>query len=163
MGYIMLLLVFLSGCTIQQTENEAKEEVIIENNNSNYSVNSSYSGEHLASQGVPYIIFNKNDYDRAVRERKIILLYFYAEWCPICHAEQVETIAAFNELQRHDVVGFRVNYRDSDVDLLEEELAKEHGITSQHTKIIIKDGERILKAPDRWSKQRYLNEIGKIK
>lgn len=121
-----------------------------------------YDGEILAGTTTPYIAFNKEDYDKAIAENKIIMLYFYANWCPICKAEQPKVFAAFNEMEYENVIGFRANYRDDDVDEFEEQLAKEHGITYQHTKVIIKDGQRALKAPDSWNKERYLEEIKKL-
>ncbi len=121
-----------------------------------------YTGQVFAGTATKFIDFNKQDYDKAVSNNKIILLYFYAEWCPSCRAELPEINAAFDELEREDLVGFRVNYRDSNVDEYEENLAAEHGITYQHTKVIIKDGERILKAPNSWDKEKYLEEIAKV-
>ena len=109
-----------------------------------------------------YLDFNKEDYEKALNEKKKILLYFYANWCPICRVEQLSTFAAFNEINDPDLIGFRVNYRDSDTDESEENLAKEFGISYQHTKIILKDKERVLKAPDSWNKERYLEELSKI-
>lgn len=141
------LLLLLAGCA-QNVSNEG-------------SIDSQTGERVLAGSVTKYIDFNKESYDRAIAENKTILLYFYASWCPICRAEQPKTFAAFNEINYPDVVGFRVNYRDSDVDEYEEQLAKEHGVTYQHTKVIIKDGKRILKAPDSWTKEKYLEEIGK--
>lgn len=123
---------------------------------------SSYTGKVLAGTTTKYLDFNKADYDKALKERKKILLYFYANWCPICKKEQVDTFAAFNEIKDPDLIGFRVNYRDGDDDESEKALAKEFGVGYQHTKVILKGGERILKAPDSWDKQRYLEELGKI-
>ena len=140
---------------------EEKEEAMMEEKDE-MMVDDSYQGEILAGSVTPYIAFNKADYDKAVSENKIVLLYFYAEWCPSCKTEQIQTFAAFNELEREDVVGFRVNYRDSGVDSFEEELAKEHGVTYQHTKVILQNGERVLKAPNSWKKEKYLEEINKV-
>ncbi len=119
-------------------------------------------GNRLAGTTTPYLEFNQEDYEKALKENKVILLYFYASWCPICQAEQPETFAAFDELNNEKVVGFRVNYKDSDTDAAEIALAQQFGITYQHTKVIIKDGERVLKAPDSWDKERYLTEINKL-
>jgi len=68
---------------------------------------------------------------------------------------------AFNELDTDgvEVIGFRVNYKDSATNENEESLAREHGVAYQHTKVFVKNGERILKAPDGWDKDRYLEEI----
>ncbi|HLC60119.1 MAG TPA: thioredoxin family protein [Candidatus Nanoarchaeia archaeon] len=122
----------------------------------------SYNGKVLAGTDSPYLEFNKVDYDNALKENKKILLYFYANWCPICRVEQSNTFAAFNELKDTNLVGFRVNYKDSETDADEEALAKEFGIAYQHTKVILKNGQRVGKFPDSWDKQRYLDELARI-
>ena len=124
---------------------------------------SSYTGKVLAgTESTKYLDFNKADYDKALKDKKKILLYFYANWCPICKREQVDTFAAFNELNDQNLIGFRVNYRDGDDDENEKTLAKDFGVSYQHTKVILKDGERVLKAPDSWDKERYLEELSKV-
>ena len=120
-----------------------------------------YSGNVLSGNTTLFLDFNKEDYDKALKENKTILLYFYANWCHICKAELPKLHEAFNSLNDEEFIGFRVNYRDSDTDEFEKTLAKSQGITYQHTKVIIKNGERILKAPDSWETERYLEEINK--
>ena len=115
----------------------------------------------LAGKKTPFIEFNKADYDQAILENRTILLYFYANWCPICRFEEPAAKKAFDELNNPNVVGFRVNYRDSDTDKDEENLAKEFGITYQHTKVIIKNNQKILKNGESWDKQRYIDEVNK--
>lgn len=95
----------------------------------------------------------------ALNSDKLVVLYFYANWCPICRAEYPKMQQAFAELKTNDVVGFRVSFKDDEVTPEEEALAKEHGIAYQHTKVFIRNGERILKAPDSWEKDRYISEI----
>ena len=103
--------------------------------------------------------FNKDDYDQAFKSDKLIVLYFYANWCPICKAEFPLMVEAFNELNTDKVIGFRVNFNDNQTDENEEELAREYGVAYQHTKVFIRNGERIGKWPDGWDKNRYLLEI----
>ena len=120
------------------------------------------TGTVLAGTTTPYIDFNTADYEKALAENKVILLNFYANWCSECRAEQPRIFAAFSQLDNPAVVGFRVNYKDSDTNSVESQLAEKFGITYQHTKVIIKNGQRALKAPDSWDEQRYLSELSKF-
>ena len=67
--------------------------------------------------------------------------------------------SAFNSIKDEGVIGFRVNYNDNDTDSFEKELARKFGVPYQHTKIFLKNGERVLKSPETWSKSRYIEEI----
>ena len=109
-----------------------------------------------------YKKFTQEEYSNALNENKVILLYFYANWCPICRAEQPETFSAFNSLDKENIVGFRVNYKDSDTDADEQNLAKEFGVPYQHTKVILSNGKQVLKSLEGWNKDRYLEELGKF-
>ena len=120
-----------------------------------------YSGTVLAGASAKLIDFNKADYDKALQSDKIVVLYFYANWCPICRVEVPQLYAAFDELTTDKVIGFRVNYNDDDTDQNEVNLAREFGIGYQHGKVFIRNGQRILKSPESWDKNRYINEIDK--
>jgi thioredoxin 1 len=122
-----------------------------------------YSGTILAGSATPYIEFNKQDYDKALAEGKSILLYFYASWCPTCKAEQPKIFEAFDSMDSDNIIGFRVNYQDSETDSEETALAKQFGVAYQHTKVILSNGERVLKSPESWDTERYLDELDKYK
>lgn len=164
----MIVLLLAVGCQTS-TENRAitgedadamMEDTAMESDS--MATHDDYQGELLAGSESPYLAFTKEDYQKALDEDKTILLYFYANWCPTCRAEQPHTEGAFNELQDENIVGFRVNYKDSDTEQAEEDLAREFGISYQHTKVILKDGQQVLKAPDSWDKARYLEELRKV-
>ena len=122
-----------------------------------------YAGKVLAGKESPLLDFTKSDYDAAIKSDKLIVLYFYANWCPLCKEEVANAlIPAFNELTTDKVVGIRINYKDSDTDTEEENLARQYGISYQHTKVFVKNGKQILKAPDSWDEKRYDMEIGKV-
>ena len=120
-----------------------------------------YTGTVLAGKSALLIDYNKTDYDAAVKSDKLVALYFTANWCPICKVELPKLYAAFNELATDKVIGFHVNYNDSETDDNERNLAWEFGVAYQHTKVFLKNGQRILKSPESWSKERHLSEISK--
>jgi len=160
--YLALALLALAACT--QTADGSSDENMMSNNSMEDSVMEvdnmeSYSGTVLAGTATQYLDFTQQDYEKALNEKELILLNFYANWCPVCAKEQPEAFAAFNSLDNPNVIGFRVNYKDSETDDSEVKLAKKYGIAYQHTKVILKNGERVLKAPDSWDSQRYIDEI----
>jgi thioredoxin 1 len=119
-----------------------------------------FSGTVLAGSQAPLIDFNQSDYQAALASDKLVVLYFYATWCPICRNEVSNGLyPAFNELNSDKVVGFRVNYNDSDTDGNEKDLAKQFNVTYQHTKVFLLNGQRVLKSPATWNKQKYWDEI----
>lgn len=121
-----------------------------------------WQGKILAGNTSPLLEFNQTDYTKARESGKLVILYFYANWCPECRAEFPEMQDAFNTLSTSQVIGFRVNYNDNETDDAERDLAREFGVAYQHTKVFIKNGERVLKAPDSWGQERYLEEILKV-
>lgn len=119
----------------------------------------SFSGTVLAGSSAQLLDFKKADYDKAVASGKLVLLYFYADWCPNCIAEFPKMQSAFNGLTTDNVIGFRVNYKDGATDADETALAKQFGVAYQHTKVFIKNGVLVSKHPDSWDEARYVKEI----
>lgn len=116
---------------------------------------SSYTGTVIAGKATPYIEFNKADYDQALQSGKIIFLEFYANWCPICRAQAPKLVEGFDALTNDNVVGFRVNYNDDQTDDAEKQLAKDFGVTYQHTHVILKDGKVVSKSNDDLDKESF--------
>jgi len=121
-----------------------------------------YAGTVLAGSNAKLLDFTKDDYNKALNTGKPIVLYFYADWCPICKAEIPHLYGAFNELTTDQIIGFRVNFNDKFTDSDEKELARQFGVAYQHTKVFLKNGQRVLKSPETWKKDRYLSEISSL-
>jgi thiol-disulfide isomerase/thioredoxin len=103
--------------------------------------------------------FSQSIYEEALKSDKLVVLYFYANWCPICRAEFPLMQAAFEKLPGDKVVGIRVNFNDSQTDKNEQVLARQYSIPYQHHKIFLKNGEVVLSSPQEWDEARYISEI----
>lgn len=77
-----------------------------------------------------YVVYSKTAFDDAAGTRRV--LFFYANWCPICKPADADFTANVSKLPS-DVTLIRVNYNDTDTDQEEKDLAKQYGITYQHT------------------------------
>ena len=154
-------LVIIAGCSNKHTKAD-NDNGIDELQATDQVTESNNEAKLLAGSQSGYYTFTQEAYEQALKDNKVILLYFYANWCPICKLEEPKARQAFNELNDPNIVGFRVNYKDSDTDKDEEILAKEFQIPYQHTKVIIKDGKQVLKAPDSWGNDRYIQELTKV-
>ena len=125
------------------------------------SVSNQFTGEVLAGKSSPYLAFNQADYVLAGQQKKIIVLDFYANWCPVCRAEAPVFKSGFDGLTSNTTVGFRVNYKDTETDSDEKALADQFRIPYQHTKVIIKDGKEAARFSDAWDEATFKTEMAK--
>ncbi|MBT4859078.1 redoxin domain-containing protein [archaeon] len=159
---LFIALLGLAACAtgvkdIQETNN------VDVTNTANSGVVETSEPELIAGTTTKLYEFDQISYEKALSEGKTVILNFYATWCPSCKAEQPVIIDVFNEHDDPNLVAFRVNWKDPGTSVDEENLAKEFGITVQGTKIFLKGGEKVLKAPEHWPKDRWVTELEKLK
>jgi thiol:disulfide interchange protein len=116
------------------------------------------AGNLLAGDESKYYDYDAVLYQQALADKKIVFLEFYAAWCTYCRASEANIVAAFDELDREDVVGFRVNYD------IQTDLKSQFGVAYQHTHIILdKNGEMVYKSLDTdFPKETLLAELAKV-
>lgn len=113
------------------------------------------------STNAPLLTFNQADYEAALAAGNTVLLWYYADWCPTCKAEQEQIIAAFNAFNGTGIVGFRVNINDNNTDENEIATARKFGVSFRHTKVaVVGEGqERIFKTTEVWNKDHYATQL----
>ena len=90
-----------------------------------------------------YVEYSKSALNQAVGGRRV--LYFYANWCPICRPADANFKENASKIPENATV-IRVNYNDSDTDQEEKDLAKKYGIIYQHTFVQIDEqGNQVTK------------------
>ena len=148
-AFILVPLIFIAACTTKPIAIE-KEEGIEEDL------------KVLAGTTSKYYRFNKAHYENSIQEGKVVFLDFHANWCPICARENPKILAAFNELDNENIVGYQVHYNDGETNDDDKEIAKKYGVTYQYTKIILDKNDNVaLKTLEILDKDRIINEINK--
>ena len=177
----LISIVLLSGCTTQNIESSSQIPYGIETTptettqaqptettpSTSEITQPSYKGQVIAGQATKYIRFNWDDYQKALSEGKVIYFYFYATWCPICREERPKILEAFNEMNYPNVVGFEVHFNDNEVTEDDKRLAREFGISYQHTTVIHvvgidKTGKEAFRSFSPISKQTIKDKIASL-
>lgn len=118
-------------------------------------------GKTMMKKGVTYTPFTQEAYDQAKAGGKTIFLEFYANWCPVCQAQEPALIEGFSSVGSNGIVAFRVNYKDGETDASEQALAQKFNITYQHTHVVTNASEEtLLKSQEQWSATDVVEKVG---
>ncbi len=77
-----------------------------------------------------YISYTTGEYQKALAEKRPIVLYFWASWCPICRADE-PLIKARIEGSGLPIAGFRVDFD------VQDDLKRQFLIPYQHTTVML--------------------------
>lgn len=125
-------------------------------------VSVSPAGEPSAPPAAAQMVaeFSMAGYTNAVKTGKLAVLYYYANWCPVCKAEFPTFQASIRDLNESRVASFRVNYNDSDTDSEETAAAKTFQVGYQHTLVIVKNGNLAFKGSVAgWTQEQFTEKI----
>ncbi len=107
-----------------------------------------------------YYRYDPAAFDEARDAGKVIFLDFHANWCPTCKAEKPEIVAAFNELNYDDIVGFEVHYNDDETQSFDTDITRQYQVAYQHTKVILdSNGDVVTKDLQAYKKQDVIDKI----
>ncbi|MEK7113174.1 MAG: thioredoxin family protein [Patescibacteria group bacterium] len=85
-----------------------------------------------------YKPYSKTGYEKALAQKKVTMLYFTANWCPICREQEPINMETLEELSEDkDIIAFRVHILDSETTPEGEKLADDFTVRYQHTTIIL--------------------------
>jgi thiol:disulfide interchange protein len=102
----------------------------------------SRTGEEYQAEN--YRAYTKEEYEASLSEGKIVMLYFTANWCPVCREQEPinkETLMEFSN--DPDIVAFRVHILDSEETSETTALADKYDVRYQHTWVIIGKGGKV--------------------
>jgi len=151
---MLVVLVTFVGCTNNVQNNIAPPTTVQETTHSEQSL--------IGGTISKYYEWNKTKFDKAINEGKTVYLEFTANWCAICQKQMLHLKAGFEELNDPNVVGFDIHYNDDQTTDEHRALAQQYQIAYQHSKIVIKNGKVVLKSPEAWTKDKFLEQMRKI-
>ena len=157
---ILLLIGVVYGATYFKSA--TVKRAVTTNGNGGNTPEKTMEGVKLAGKNSYFFVYNKDNYQRALDSGKIVMLYFYANWCPFCRAEDPIIQEGFNSLTSDQLIGFRVNYNDDETDADEKQLATDFQIPYQHTKVFLEHGKEIARFGEAWDREDFDMAVNQI-
>ncbi len=84
-----------------------------------------------------YTSYSEDIYNKAILEKRVIVLFFNANWCDNCIKQSAVNSEVFNELTRNGVVGLESHILDSETTTDLDGLAKKFDVRKESTFIIL--------------------------
>lgn len=117
------------------------------------------------SNSIPAIYknYSKEDYDVALKEKRVVLLFFISNWCNECSKQNNLNIEAFSELKDLGTLGLNIHILDSETTTETDALAKKFGVTKENTFVILdKNGAVSFKFTGELSKDELISKIKEV-
>ncbi len=110
-----------------------------------------------------YKNYTKEDYELALKDKSVLVLYFISNWCEDCLSQDNLNQEVFREIGVSGVVGQRIHILDSESTVETEELAKKFDITKEYSFVIIdKNGASYFKHTGFLSKDQLVQKIMEV-
>lgn len=110
-----------------------------------------------------YISYTKDEYDKALSENRVIILFFTSNWCTACINQDSINKTVFNDLNKEGVVGLNVHILDSETTTETDALSKKFDVTKENTFIFLdKKGAVNLKYTGELTKEELEADIMKV-
>lgn len=107
-----------------------------------------------------YKDYTKEDYDNALLNKRVIVLYFTSNWCQECLDQEVTNIQIFEELPKEGVVGLKIHILDSETTTETDALSQKFDITKEQSFVILdKNGVVFFKHTGLLSKDQLKQKI----
>lgn len=105
----------------------------------NQNNDSSVSVDTPSSQNKPssYSDYSKTEFDNAISENRVLILYFTANWCNDCQQQDTINTQVFGDLSSSGLVGLRSHILDSETTTETDLLAKKFDVVKENTIVIL--------------------------
>lgn len=101
-----------------------------------------------------YNDYLKSDYDSAIKDHNVLVLYFTSNWCKECTDQDLLNVEVFSELNTPGVVGQRIHILDSESTTETAALAKKYDVVKEQSFVVVdKNGASYFKYTGKLSKE----------
>lgn len=153
---ILVIVIAVGALFVLKQQGKTSDESLMKKDESSMTKEDGQS-DTMMEKSSSYIEYSKEVYEQNSDKKRV--LYFYANWCPICRPLDKEISENADKIPK-DVVILRVNYNDSDTEQEEKDLAKKYGVIYQHTFVQIDSaGNQVNK----WSGGNFEELLANIK
>ncbi len=87
-----------------------------------------------------YVGYTKEDYEKAISENRVVVLFFTSNWCKECLDQETIISEVFSELNKEGIVGLTVHILDSETTTETDALAKKYDVSKEQSIVIIDRG-----------------------
>lgn len=88
-----------------------------------------------------YLPYSKIEYDKAIAEKRVALLYFSSNWCSECQEQNNINSEVLLEMLDDSIVGLNIHILDSETTIETDALAQKFEVTKENSFVILgKDG-----------------------
>lgn len=84
-----------------------------------------------------YINYSKEEYDKALLENRITVLFFTSNWCMKCNDQDTINSEVFDSLNKEGVVGLKIHILDSETTTETDALARKFDIIKENSLVIL--------------------------
>jgi len=84
-----------------------------------------------------YINYSKEEYDKALLENRITVLFFTSNWCMKCNDQDTINSEVFDSLNKEGVVGLKIHILDSETTTETDALSRKFDIIKENSLVIL--------------------------
>jgi thioredoxin-related protein len=106
------------------------------NQNANKNIQESVDDAVIVPKSV-YLQYSKTDYDKALSEKRVILLYFTSNWCTECQDQSVINSEVMEQMLFNSIVGLNIHILDSETTIETDALAQKFEVTKENSFVIL--------------------------
>ena len=84
-----------------------------------------------------YTNYSKLEYDKALLTKRVVVLFFTANWCNLCIDQDIVNKEVLDSLTKEGVVGLKIHILDSQTTTESDLLAKKFDVTKENSYVLL--------------------------